>query len=202
LLAVYLTGFALVLATYFFVIFSVTRGLLKGIGFDASTSFQCSAVTLLMAGFIIWLAPMGHFLEAWFLHRLPTLRARRGLCPSCGHAAPPIGDRAPDDSARCSECGGDYTMRPPLQLGWPSLRRFLIVAGAAYLLGSGAAAIAIRADEAAFLREVAAGQDRPHARPRAWPANFATLSFDGESASSSSVVEPTLDPAWRARDRN
>ncbi|MBL9118972.1 MAG: hypothetical protein JNL80_03545 [Phycisphaerae bacterium] len=201
LLGAFLAAFCLVLAAYFFVIFCVTRGLLRGVGFSVSTMVECLAVTLVMAGFVVWLAPMSHFLEAWFLHRIPAKRARRGLCPACGHPLPgPIAD-GDGSTARCAECGGDFTLRRPFEFGWQGIRRFLAIAGVAYAIGTGCAIARIAADERAFVREYSLSPGVPHYRPRAWPAAFATLSYDGEFATSTSVAEPAIEPGWRPRER-
>lgn len=194
----YLTSFGLVLASYFFVVFCVARGLLRGVGFGISESVQCFGISLVMAGFIVWLAPLSQLMELWYQHRVPARRAQRGLCPGCGHGfAADAGNPSEPSVARCPECGSDRSLRSPLQFGWETLRRFGIVLGAAYLVGCGAAMAWLHLDERAFARECAVARILPHARPRVWPASFATLHFDGVAATSSSVTEPDVQPLVR-----
>jgi hypothetical protein len=195
LLTLYLSGFTLVLAAYFFVIFCVTRGLLSGIGFSFATLFQCFVVTLVMAGFIVWLAPTAHILEVWYLHRLPAQRAKRGQCPGCGYAM----RSEATDAARCPECGGDLSLPRPFEFGWQGIRRFLLLGSTAYVIGSAVAIVWISTDESAFMREALANRTHHHERPRAWPTGFSTLIYDGERATSSSIAEPEIEPRWRPR---
>ncbi len=189
----FLTTFGAVLAAYFFVVFCVARGLLRGVGFGLSESVQCFCMTLMMAGFIVWLAPLSQLMELWYHHRVPARRARRGLCPNCGHSV--AGSVA--EGKRCPECGGDRTLRPPLQFGWETIRRFSLVCGLAYLVGCLAGLAWLGLDERAFEREYLARPTEPHSRPRAWPASFSILHYDGTAASSASVAEPDVQPLDR-----
>ncbi len=195
LLVLFLGSLGSILAAYFFVIFSVTRGLLRGIGFDVSNTLQCLLVTLVMGGFVVWLAPLCHLPEAILLHRRSQRRAERGLCPACGHPR----REAAGTSERCPECGSDPVPPRPFEFGWPSIRRFALVGGAAYVVGSLLGFALIRADEARFAHECSLRPGAAFERPRAWPASFCRLSFDGDSASSSSVEEEFLAPARPSR---
>lgn len=194
-LVLFLGALGSVLAAYFFVIFCVTRGLLRGIGFDVSTTIQCLLVTLVMAGFVVWLAPLCHLPEALLLHRRSQRRAARGLCPACGHPR----QAAAEPTAPCPECGSDAIPPRPFEFGWPSIRRFALVGGAAYVVGSLLGFTLIRADEARFAHECSIRGGAAFERPRAWPASFCRLSFDGESATSSSVEEELFAPARPSR---
>ncbi len=196
-LVAYLTAFGLLLAIYFFVVFCVARGLLGGVGFTLSVMAQCIAASVVMAGFIVWLAPLADVLELWYLHRRPARRRLRGLCPSCGHAH--ADDPAAND--RCPECGTDRALLPPWQFGLATLRRFGIVCGIAFVIGCGAGAAWTRFDERRFLRECAEQRGLAYERHRAWPAEFSTMHFDGENVSSVSVIESPIDPTWKPARR-
>jgi hypothetical protein len=195
LLLAYLAGFTLLLAVYFFAIFCLARGLVGGVGFSFPVLVQCIASVVVMAGFIIWLAPLGEALELWYLHRRPERRLAKGLCPTCGQTR----DATLDPTARCPECGADPELREPWQFGMSTLRRFAILCTISMVLGSAAGAWWIAADERLFRAECAAG--RPYERHRAWPADFATLRFDGSTMWSTSVLESPHDPTWRPRPR-
>ncbi len=190
-LLAYLGLFFLGLAFYFFVVFCVARGLLRGVGFGPAILIQCFGMTLVMAGFIIWLAPLAQLMELWYHHWLPTLRAKRGACPGCGHRG--AAEHA-SSTGRCPECGGG--LRPPLamEFGWSTVRRFALVCGLAYLAGSGSGLLWLGLDERSFERECTARPAQPYERKRAWPASFATLRYDGDEYSSFSIMESEIRP--------
>lgn len=197
----YLATFGLLLAAYFFVIFCVARGLLRGIGFGISELVQCFGMTLVMAGFIVWLAPLTQLMELWYGHRVPSRRAKRGLCPACGHpiaAAETSTDGSPPACPPCCpECGSDLQLRSPMQFGWETIRRFAVVCTLAYLVGCFTGLAWLHLDERAFRLEYLAKPTVPHERKRAWPASFSTLIYDGSRAWSFSITEPDVRPLDR-----
>jgi hypothetical protein len=184
------------LATYFFVIYCISRGLIGGFGSAASSVIKAFIATAAMAGFVIWLAPLTELAEIWFSYRRPAIRIRRGLCPACGQAAPP-GETA---GRRCPECGAGLDIEPqPWQFGWSAVRRFAILCAVAVVLGALVGEAWLAGDEERFEAEVTAGNGLPRERPRAWPADFARLSFDGEVFTASGVPESKPIPGWRPK---
>ena len=187
----YLGLFFLGLAFYFFVVFCVARGLLRGVGFGPAILIQCFGMTLVMVGFIIWLAPLAQLMELWYHHWLPTLRARRGACPGCGHRG---AAGFASSTGRCAECGGALRAPAAMEFGWSTVRRFALVCGLAYLAGSGAGLLWLGLDERSFARECAVRPATPMERQRAWPASFSTLRYDGEEFTSFSISESEIRP--------
>ncbi len=171
------------LASYFFIAFCASRAFLGGWGFPLRVLVPSLVATVVLGVFVFWLAPLADLPDMWYLHRRPAHRAARGLCPQCGHALPPGGC----GSSRCPECGGTGETRPPWLLSWPTFRRFLLIEGIALLVGCAAGMVWLRLDEAAFVREQARFRG-VYERPRAWPADFASLQFTEESGFGSTAI--------------
>jgi hypothetical protein len=183
------------IALYFFVSFVVARGLLGGWGLPLPVLVPALVATTLMSVFVVWLAPVLALPEIWYLHVRPQRRARRGLCPGCGH---PRRDTAA--SARCSECGGSSIVPAPWECTWPTVRAFIALLLAALLVGVGTGAVWCLADESRFERE-ASGRAQ-FERARAWPADFARLRYDAkEGFASSALLGSEPIEGWRPRER-
>lgn len=183
------------IALYFFVSFVAARGLLGGWGLPARVLLPSLVATALMSVFVVWLAPVLALPEIWYLHVRPERRARRGLCPGCGH--PRAAATAP---GRCPECGGTPTVPEPWQCTWPTIRTFIAMLVAALVVGVAAGAAWSVADESRFERE-ASGRVQ-FERARAWPADFARLRYEAEGGFTSSTFlgsEPI--EGWRPRQR-
>ncbi|MDZ4753075.1 MAG: hypothetical protein SGJ11_01085 [Phycisphaerae bacterium] len=193
LLVGYLAAFGLLLAFYFFIVFCSARGLVSGIGFSLSVAVRCLGATLVMAGFIVWLAPLTEALELWYLHRRPAWRYARGLCPMCGYKLSVDWTDGAAANKRCAECGADQRLPEPWQLGASALRRFALVGSAAFIVGCVAATWSISADEQRFLDACNQQNGRALSRPRAWPAQFSTMHFDGQRVWSTSVIETPMN---------
>ena len=184
---------AAVLAAYFFFVHSFTRGLLGDLGLTVGVAIKSFVVMVVLAGFILWIAPITDLPRIVWRHRLPERRLARGECPRCGQARHPGADR-------CPECGSPPVSPPRWELGPRPFVRFaaLVVVGMA--LGGGLAEWRISADERAFLAAVAARPDATHDRPRLWPIEFARLTADPESGPrATGVLESPQEAGWRPR---
>jgi hypothetical protein len=183
------------IALYFFVSFVAARGLLGSWGLPARVLVPALVATALMSVFVVWLAPVLALPEIWYLHVRPERRARRGLCPGCGHPR-----TAAASTDRCPECGGTPTVPEPWQCTWPTIRTFIAMLVAALVVGVGAGAAWCLADESRFERE-ASGRVQ-FERSRAWPADFARLRYEADEGFTSSAFlgsEPI--EGWRPRQR-
>lgn len=191
-------GVGAALTAYFFVVFCVVRGLIGGVGWGGSTVVQTLAATAVMTAFVVWLAPLVELPEVWFHHRTPARRRAQGLCGECGYALPKAVPES--EMRRCPECGAIDAPRPAWQFSARTARIFVLIACIAYAIGSIGAAWWIASDERAFRRE-AARASGPYERRRAWPADFAVLTFDDRGVMRGrDVLEGDIvDPAWRSK---
>ncbi len=101
-----------------------------------------------------------------FMRSAARRRWIRGQCPECRYPAS-------ESSARvCPECGAAITEPEPYQFRWSLVRRFVILAIAAWVLGAVAGEAWVVADEASFRREIAMIRNMPvdrNGRDRRWP---------------------------------
>ncbi len=97
-------------------------------------------------------------------------RFERGRCGACGY---PLGDHA---GVACPECGAPRRPPEPFSFGWPIVRRFVLLALVAWVLGCTAAETWAWLDEQSFAVE-AAKYTGPgaYSRPRRWPDYGARL---------------------------
>jgi len=179
------------LAVYFFFVHSFTRGLLGDLGFTAGVAIKGIVVMIVLAGFILWVAPITDLPRIIWQHRLPERRLARGECPRCGQRQSP-------DTARCPECGGRPVRPPRWELSARPFFRFAVLTAAGIAIGGGIAEGRISSDEGAFLAEVAANPDRSHDRHRVWPADFARLQSDPDRGlQATGVIESPQEAGWR-----
>jgi hypothetical protein len=184
---------ALALAIYFFFVHSFTRGLLGDLGLSLGVAFKALVVMIVLAGFIVWIAPVTEMPRILWRHRIPERRLARGDCPRCGQ-------RQAAGAIRCPECGALPVAPPRWELGARPFVRFGLLVAFGIALGGGIAEWRITADERAFLAEAAARPDAAHERPRAWPVDFARLHFDPEDgARATGVLESPQEAGWRPR---
>lgn len=182
---------AATLSAYFFFVHSFTRGLLGDLGLTVAVAAKGVAVMVVLAGFILWIAPVTDLPRISWRHRLPERRLARGECPRCGQPRH-VG------ASRCPECGALPVAPPRWELTARPFLRFagLIVVGMA--LGGALAEWRISADERAFLADVAARPDATHDRPRVWPVEFARLRADPELGPHAiGVLESPQEAGWR-----
>jgi len=191
-------GAAASLAGYFFVVSCIARGMIGGLGWTPGALVQVLIGTALMVTFVVWLAPTIELPEVWYQHRTPAKRLARGLCPECGHAMPTLEPRP----VRCTECGASQVLRPPWEFGARTIKRFAVLALAAYVVGCGIAMWWIASDESRFRREAALAAGASE-RSRVWPASFARLiaDEDGTLRAPGVVTEGEIDPNWTPKSR-
>lgn len=187
------------LAAYFFFVHSFTRGLLGDVGLSAGVAAKSIVVMVVLAGFILWVAPITDLPRILWRHRLPERRLARGECPRCGQPRDPGRDR-PGEAGPCPECGAAPVAPPRWELAARPFLRFAVLIALGMALGGGLAEGRISADERAFLAEVEARPDALHDRPRPWPADFARLQSDPElGPRGTGVIESPQEAGWRPR---
>lgn len=153
------------LAAHVFIMYGLARCMAETFGFRPITTLVATGFSLLMLVPFAWAVGFADAPEMWARVRAGR-RHRRGQCAGCGYAVGPSAAR------RCPECGEAIAAPPGWDLGWPAVRRYLLMNVLALTLGVGASEAWILRDEAAFRREVLAGQaagPQPMDRPRAWP---------------------------------
>lgn len=184
---------AATLSAYFFFVHSFTRGLLGDLGLSFGVALKSVVVMAVLAGFILWIAPLTDLPRILWRHRLPERRLARGECPRCGQ---------PQDAgaSRCPECGSPRLGPPRWELTARPFLRFAALTGLGMAIGGGIAEWRVTVDERAFLAEVAARPDTAHDRPRTWPIEFARLLADPEDGSrATGVLESPQEAGWRPR---
>ncbi len=181
------------LAGYFFFVQSFARGLLGDLGLSPAVAIKSVLVMGVLAGFILWVAPITDLPRIVWRHRLPERRLARGECPRCGQPQAPAANR-------CPECGATPVPPPRWELTARPFLRFTAMVALGMALGGGLAEARVSADERAFLADVAARPDASHDRPRAWPADFARLVSDPElGPRATGVIESPQEAGWRPR---
>lgn len=180
-----------VLGFYFFLVYACMRGVLAEFGSAPGTVARTAAATVAMAAFVVWLAPLADLPEILFGHLLPRRRLERSACPSCGHPS------AKGGGPPCPECGRMPFEPLPWQPGAATARRFAIILAGAITVGVAAGEWWTLADEARFRRESAMRSDS-FLRPRAWPAEFATLRYDpAKGISAHRRPDAVRIPGWK-----
>lgn len=179
------------LAFYFFLVYACMRGVLAEFGSAPGTVARAAAATAAMAAFVVWLAPLADLPEIFFGHLLPRRRLDRSACPSCGHPTA-IGGGPP-----CPECGRRPFAPRPWQPGAATIRRFALILAGSITLGVAAGEWWTHSDEVRFRRESDA-RSEPFLRPRAWPAEFATLRYDPNAGVSAHRRQDSVRiPGWK-----
>lgn len=182
---------AIALALYFFFVHSFTRGLLGDLGFTPGVAIKGILVMIVLAGFILWVAPITDLPRIIWRHRLPERRLARGECPRCGQ-------RQSTGADRCPECGVRPVAPPRWELSARPFVRFAVLTAVGIAVGGGIAEGRISSDERAFLAEVAAKPDLSHDRARIWPADFARLQSDPDRGlRATGVIESPQEAGWR-----
>ena len=182
----------ILMVTYATLATEVVRGLVGGFGLHVE-----SVVVIVVSTMIAMLAflPLGAVIdlpEAIWEYWLPDRRWKQGRCPCCGYDA---------NRARCPECGTPFARPPSYATDLRTLRRTTLVVVPSWIIGLAAGLVMVNADESAFQREVAAlrasePELRDHARRRAWPADFAELTWN---AGRGFVGPPPFDSPKTAR---
>jgi hypothetical protein len=151
----------------------VARGLIGGFGLGTVDCFVMAIATLIATLAVL---PMGAIIdlpEALWQHWLPERRWRAGRCPTCGYDA---------NRALCPECGTPFARPPAYASNWHTLRRTAWVVLPSWAMGLAAGLVLVHFDERAFMSTVATMRRidpelREHSHERAWPAEFATMTW-------------------------
>ncbi len=188
----------LLMAAHVFYMYAFARMLQEIVGLDppgmlASSSFALVLLVPLVPAVAIPDLPV--IIRDYFGRR----RWRQGLCAKCGYSL------MRGSSSDCPECGTDRRKEPStFQFGWPTARRFTMMAVSAWFIGCVAAEGWANLDEAQFAREAEAfvqvgqSQVEQYSRPRRWPMQDKKLyytHFEGVTAYS-----PDLDLGQRRTD--
>lgn len=152
----------------------VIRGLVGGWGLGVRDLVVIGVSSLIA---LLALLPMGTVIdlpEALWEHWVPERRFRAGRCPACGYESAGGG---------CPECGAPFRRPAAYASDWRTVRRSAWILLPSWAVGLAAGLAAVRADEGAFERQVAAirradADSLDHARRRAWPASFAELTWN------------------------
>lgn len=180
--ALFAASFAFLACAY-----CMARALAGGFGGSTSTILLATAATAAASIFLWWLVPFADFAEIAWVHLPADRRARRGQCPHCGYPH--------EERSTCTECGRATAPLPAWTLSRRPVRRMALILAPALIVAVVGGEAWCRLDESRFLAEARAGAP-PYARPRAFPAGFATMRIDADGAATSA--------AWsefeRARD--
>ena len=173
-LAAWRTALLLAMTAYATIAAQVVRGLVGGFGLGLG-----GCVTVGLASLVAMLAfvPLGAVFElpeALWCHWLPERRWRSGDCPACGYGAA---------RSRCPECSAPFVRPVAYTAGWGTLRGAAWIVLPAWAVGLAAGLVLVQQDEARFAQEVAslrasAPEAASTGRRRAWPADFAELSWN------------------------
>ncbi len=182
-------GLIATLGFYFFVIYTVSRGLIPEFGASLSVVIRCVLMTIAMSLLIVWLMLYVELPEMLFQHVFPQRRHRRGCCHGCGH---PMSKGL---STSCQECGTDCTNVPEnYSIGWRAVRCFAVILVLAITLGAGAGELWMSNDEHHMERIVLNSTTPNFAYPlntkfnspmtieftRRWPANFSKIEWSAK----------------------
>ena len=170
----------------------VVRGLVGGFGLHVGGVVVIVVSTMISMLAILPLGAVIDLPEAIWEYWLPDRRWKQGRCPCCGYDA---------NRARCPECGTPFARPASYATDLRTLRRTTLVVVPSWMIGLAAGLVMVSADESAFHREVAAlrasePELRDHARRRAWPADFAELTWN---AGRGFVGPPPFDSPKMAR---
>lgn len=156
----------LLMAAHVFYLYTFARTYQEMVGPDFATVFASSSFALAMLIPLAWAVALPDLPEIIRSH-LSRRRWSQGRCPECGY---PV---IYAEGGTCPECGADRGEPRPFWIGWPTARRFAMLAAGAWLLGCVAAESWTSADEAAFRNEglahLEASDVSQYSRPRRWP---------------------------------
>ena len=190
----------LLMATHVFYLYAFARTLQEMVGLDFFTVLASGSFALVMLVPLVWAVALPD-LPCIIRNHLGRRRWLQGRCADCGYFL-----LQAKGGGTCPECGADRGEPVAFVLGWPTARRFAVLAVGAWLMGCVAAEGWATLDEATFAREAeihlsSAAADQ-YTRPRRWPMHDKALYYsasDGVTAYSPELVLP--EPAsWPVRD--
>ena len=179
-------GLILILGFYFFIIYTVSRGLIPEFGASFSVVLRCVLMTIAMSMLIVWLMLYVELPEMLFQHVLPQRRHRNGRCHGCTH---PVSEGL---SSSCQECGIRLASVPEnYSIGWRAVRLFAVILIMAITLGASIGEFWMSNDEKHMERIVLNSTTPNFAYPqktnlnspmiieftRRWPANFSKIEW-------------------------
>ncbi|MBC22861.1 MAG: hypothetical protein CMJ32_02945 [Phycisphaerae bacterium] len=183
---------------YFFVVYCNVRGMLAIFGTSVAGVLTTIGISLLMSGFLVWMIMFAELPELIHRHWIPTRRARRGLCPACGHDVSAT-------TSSCPECGHDGRTPGAYRFGWATIQRFSLMLLLGWLIGCVVGEWWSWRDESGFRRSVetagsieASISSRRH---REWPADGFIMAYDPAEGFRSVKLRgwPRI-PGWKPRD--
>ncbi len=184
----------LLMAAHVFYLYAFARTLQEIVGADLATILASASFSLFMMVQLGWAVVLPDLPEIVRTHR-GRVRWLQGRCSRCGYFV------LQAEGNSCPECGTDRREPGSFQFGWPTVRRFAVLAATAWVVGCVAAESWVGLDEATFAREAAVHVNgtvtKPYNRPRRWPMQDKTLYFsstDGVTAFSPEFVFAGFGP--------
>ena len=181
-------GLLVILSFYFFIIYTISRGLIPEFGPSFSVIFRSALMTIAMSMLIVWLMLYVELPEMLFQHVLPQRRHRQGCCHGCGHMT------TEGTAKYCQECGIDSTCVPKnYSIGWRAVRRFTLLLACAIMMGAGTGEFWMSSDEQRMKRITLQRTTPNFAYPpgatavnssgtieftRCWPATFSKIEWN------------------------
>lgn len=161
----------LVMAFHVFCMDLLARGMAGVVGLTPRGALGPSLFGLALLVPLVWAVALPDLPEI-LRRQAGRRRFERGECSACGY---PLSDHAGE---ACNECGAPRRAPDPFSLGWPTVRRFAVLALSAWALGCTAAEAWARLDEQAFVAEAAAYHGNGvYSRQRRWPMDGHVLWF-------------------------
>ncbi len=171
--AVFRAVVVLLMAAHVFYFYLFARLDQEIVGLDFLTILASASFGLVMLVPLAWAVALPD-LPVIIHTQIGRRRFAQGRCGGCGHSLLQV------QGPKCPECGADRS-EPTYELGWATVRRFILLAVAAWLLGCVAAESLACFDETMFVREaerhLAQSGDDEYSRPRRWPMHRRSLYY-------------------------
>jgi hypothetical protein len=178
----------LLMAAHVFYFYEFARNDLETVGLEFTTVLASSSFGLVMLVPLAWAAALPD-LPLIIRTQVGRRRWQRGCCAWCGRFLLAAAGTV------CPECGEERRPPPAFELGWGTVRRFAILALAAWVIGCVAAESWASLDEMTFAREApqASRAGGSYSRQRRWPMQDKRLYYtaaDGVTAYAPHLVLP------------
>lgn len=188
----------LLMAAHVFYLYAFARAQQEMIGLDFLTVLASSAFALVMLVPLAWAVALPDLPE---IIRSQRCRQRwaQGRCSKCGY---PV---LYAQGASCPECGHDRGEPKAFWIGWPTARRFAVLAAVAWVIGCVTAESWAAVDELSFAREAEAhlssSPSPRYSRPRQWPMQNMTLYYTSNEGVTAYAPELVLTRRGKADER-